>query len=274
MSYPDKPFPCAGERPVHYTAHRVSSSLNINGHLDKPVWKRATRTARFVDLIQGARPIYDTRAAVLWDDMYLYIGFWVEEPFVEATLIARDSLVWTNNDVEVFIAAANAYYEFEVNALNTVYEAFFIWADAYEQAGFSQLPEFARDAPGVKPWNGVGYTAHPRGKRLGFFQWDMPGLQSAVQVDGTLNDNSDRDRGWTVELAFPWAGLKSLLLGDDRSSPPRDGDVWRISFSRFNTYKEASPAQDSGGWALSAHGIWDSHIPECFPYIHFSSSEV
>jgi hypothetical protein len=56
--------------------------------------------------------------------------------------------------------------------------------------------------------------------------------------------------------------------------PPNDGDTWRMDFSRFNTYREAAPATDSGGWAWSAHGVWDSHIPELFPYIHFSTTPV
>lgn len=30
--------------------------------------------------------MHDTRAAVLWDDEHLYVGYWVEEPYVEATL--------------------------------------------------------------------------------------------------------------------------------------------------------------------------------------------
>jgi hypothetical protein len=274
MPTPYTTLPCATERSVHYTAYRTESSLTIDGNLDKPAWRKAPRSANFVDLIHGTPAIHDTRTAVLWDDINMYVGFWVQEPFIEATLTERDSLVWTNNDVEVFIAGKNAYYEFEVNALNTVYEAFFIWEDAYERAGFSKLPEFARHAPGARHWNGVGYTTHPRGKRIGYFEWDLPGLQSAVHIDGTLNDNTDRDRGWTVEIAFPWAGLAPLTFGDERYLPPNDGDEWRLSFSRFNTYKEAPPAQDSGGWTLSPHGVWDSHIPECFPIIHFSQQVV
>ena len=42
----------------------------------------------------------------------------------------------------------------------------------------------------------------------------------------------------------------------------------------FNQYKEAPPAQDSGGWFWSRHGVWDSHIPECFPYIRFTTNDV
>jgi hypothetical protein len=267
-------IPCSQNDIPHYTAYRVAQPLHIDGRLDKPAWAKAPRSTRFVDLVSGRRTLHDTRAAALWDDENLYVGFWVEEPCVEATLTERDSLVWTNNDVEVFIAGKNAYYEFEVNALNTIYEAFFVWDDAYERDGFSKLPEFARDVPGAQPWNGVGYTTHPRGMRMGYFKWDLPGVRSAVWVDGTLNDNTDRDRGWTVELALPWAGLKPLTLGDERVLPPHEGDAWQMSFSRFNTYKEAAPAQDSGGWTLSSHGVWDSHIPECFPMVHFSGQCV
>ncbi|MGB1718917.1 MAG: carbohydrate-binding family 9-like protein, partial [Candidatus Latescibacterota bacterium] len=104
--------------------------------------------------------------------------------------------------------------------------------------------------------------------------WDLPGLQWAVHVDGTLNDDSDRDRGWTVELAFPWASMGVLARGDNRALPPNEGDVWRMDFSRFNQYKEAPPSRDPGGWAWSPHGVWDSHVPECFPFIEFSNTSV
>jgi hypothetical protein len=95
-------------------------------------------------------------------------------------------------------------------------------------------------------------------------------MRCAVFADGVVNDPCTRSRGWTVELAFPWSGMEWLARGDGRAIPPREGDVWRMDFSRFNKAKEAPPAKDSGGWAWSAHGVWDSHIPECFPYIHFT----
>lgn len=74
----------------------------------------------------------------------------------------------------------------------------------------------------------------------------------------------------TEEWPFPWDGMKWLVKADHRPLPPRDKDTWRIDFSRFNPYKEAPPADDSGGWTWSSHGVWDSHIPECFPFITFS----
>ncbi|MCK5372544.1 MAG: hypothetical protein KAQ62_28470, partial [Cyclobacteriaceae bacterium] len=65
-----------------------------------------------------------------------------------------------------------------------------------------------------------------------------------------------------------------LAMGDNRSLPPQDQDIWRMDFSRFNQYKEAQPANDSGDWVWSPLGVWDSHVPECFTYIHFSTEDV
>ena len=79
---------------------------------------------RFVDMISGVPGFFNTQAAALWDDEALYIAFWIEEPFVEARLTQRDSTIFQENDVEVFIDGGDCYYEFEINALNTVYEVF------------------------------------------------------------------------------------------------------------------------------------------------------
>lgn len=267
-------FPCNLDSVAHYTAYRIHQHIKIDGRLNEACWRAAPRSPRFVDILTGKPTLHDTRAAVLWDDRNLYVGFWIEEPNVRATFTEHNSPIYENNDVEVFIAGRDSYYEFEINALNTVYEAFFIWESAYDRGGYAAAPQFRRSNPLVKPFNGVGYTNHPRGARLGSWAFEFPGRKTAVHVDGTLNNAMDRDRGWTVELAFPWAGMKWLAKADGRALPPKAGDVWRIDFSRFNQYKAPPPPVDSGGWFWSPHGVWDSHIPECFPYIHFSTNEV
>jgi hypothetical protein len=270
----DWPFPWPQNEIAQYTAYRALGPISVDGNLEEPSWLEAPRSPRFSDLIEGAPGVHDTRTAVLWDDDYLYVGYWIEEPLLEATLTERDALIYTNNDVELFIGGQDAYYEFEINSFGTIYEVFFIWESEFEDAGYSELPQFRRDAKGVRNFPGVGFQPHPRGNRIGYWNWDFAGLQSAVQVDGTINDNSDRDRGWRVELALPWTGMTSLAMPNGRALPPQDGDIWRMDFSRFNTYKEAPPADDPGGWAWSPHGVWDSHIPEVWPHITFSTSPV
>lgn len=265
-------FPCPESEIARFTAYRISEPMQIDGHLDERAWTNAPWSPRFHDILTGGRTLHDTRACVLWDDQNLYVAYRVEEPFVRAHFTKHNQPIWQENDVEFFIAGRDAYYEFEINALNTTYEVFFIWEEAYETGGFARDPEFERGK--LRPFNGVGFSNHPRGKRLANFHWDFPGMKTAVAIDGTLNKDDDHDRGWTVELAFPWKGLAALAKPDHRLLPPREGDVWRMDFSRFNSYKEAPPAKDSGGWFWSKHGVWDSHIPECFPYIRFSTNTV
>ncbi len=270
IAYP----PCSEKDIPNYIAYSTTSPITIDGRLNETAWQRAPQSSSFRDMISGAETFRDTRAAVLWDEEYLYVGYWIEEPNLQATLTERDALIYQNNDVELFIAGSDTYYEFEINAYGTIYEVFFIWEESYLNGMYDTIPGLSRNESGRKPFYGVGYKPHPRGSRIGYWKWDFPGLQSAVYIYGSLNNDKDRDRGWTVELALPWSGMSVLAMSDNRSLPPQNQDVWRMDFSRFNQYKEPSPANDSGGWVWSPHGVFDSHVPECFTYIHFSTEVV
>jgi hypothetical protein len=262
-----------------YTCYRVREPLAIDGRLDAAAWARAPRSPRFVDVVTGRPGLYDTRAAALWDDEALYIAFWIEEPFVAAERTERDSLIFYENDVEVFIDGGDCYYEFEINALGTIYEVFFIWQDAYRRGGRFDTPEFDLigrratgfggnfDRAGEAMWRG----AHPRGPRWAFLDWDFPGLRAAVHVDGRLNDPSTVDRGWTVELAFPWSGMGALAGG--RPLPPRAGDVWRLQFARYEKLNFLGNDVHTG-MAWNRIGSIDNHAPECFTRLHFSERYV
>ena len=167
--------------------------------------------------------------------------------------------------MEVFIAGKDCYYEFEINALGTVYEVFFIWQDAYKKGSVFDKPEFNLLSQRVDVLGGfqdnMRFGKHPRGKRWALLDWDFPGMRSAV---------GDVDKGWTVELAFPWKGME--MLADGRPLPPKDSNTWRMDFSRFQAFDlKGNLVQPSAGWAFNKHGIYDSHIPECFTFVHFST---
>jgi hypothetical protein len=270
-------YGCDEQDLAHYTCYRTSHKLAIDGRLDKPAWREAPKSPRFVDLVSGVPGFLETRMASLWDDENLYIAFWVSEPNVQARMSERDSLVWNENDVEIFIGGEDCYYEFEMNAWGTVYEVFYIWQDALKKGGRFDLPEFDLRAHPVDVLggfqDGMRYGKHPRGRRWAFMDWDLPGLRAAVQVQGTLNDASDIDQGWTAEIAFPWRGLTHLA--GSRPAPPRPGDVWRMDFSRFELLEFCgAKAEPHPGWALNKHGVYDSHIPECFSFVHFSDLDA
>ncbi|MEN6559545.1 MAG: carbohydrate-binding family 9-like protein [Acidobacteriota bacterium] len=260
---------------AHYTCYRTLHKPPVDGRLDGPAWREAPKSRRFVDLVSGVPGFLETRLAALWDDEALYVAFWVSEPDVQARLAERDALVWTENDVEIFIGGEDCYYEFQINALGTIYEVFYVWQDALKKGSRFDAPEFDLRERRVDViggfQDGLRYGRHPRGRRWAFMDWDFPGLRAAVQVRGTLNDASDVDEGWTAEIAFPWSGMKHLAGG--RPLPPRDGDVWRMDFSRFELLRSCGvTVEPHPGWALNKHGIYDSHIPECFSFIHFRAA--
>jgi hypothetical protein len=253
-------------QPARYTAYRAAGPIQVDGRLDEPAWEFAPKAGPFVDIVTGEPAWFDTRVAILWDDENLYFGFWAEETDVCSTLTERDSKIYEENDLEIFIAGRDSYYEFEINARNVVYEVLWFWKDVFRPS-----PEFDPASARVMVLDGVGGHVHERGQRWGFLDWDFPGMRSGVRVDGVLNSRTNTDVGWTAEIALPWRGME--LIADGRSLPPKDGDVWRIDCSRF---EQAGP--DGGvldpcaGWTWNRHGHYDSHIPEVFPYVTFSTS--
>ena len=274
-------YGCNENEVAHYWCRKVPNGIEINGDLNKPEWKNCEKSGRFVDIATGEPGLYDTRSAALWDDENLYIAFWAEEPFVSATQKERDSIIFLENDLEVFIDGGDCYYELEVNALNTIYEVFFIWKDAYKKGSKFDVPTFDLfkekamtfggdyDRTGDSFWWGK----HPRGLRWAFLDYDMPGLKTSVKIDGKINDSTHVDKGWTLEIAIPWQSLKWLANG--RSLPPQEGDVWRIFFGRFQKMSPSGiEVQPHPAWVLSKHGIYDTHLPQCFPFIHFTNEAV
>jgi Carbohydrate family 9 binding domain-like len=235
--------------PLGYVCDRAASPMTVDGRLDEAAWRAAPWTADFVD-IEGdvrPRPALRTRAKMLWDDEYFYVAAEMEEPHLWATLTAHDSVIFQDHDFEVFIdpnGDSHEYYEFEINALGTGWDLLL-----------------------TRPYKDGGRAIH---------DWEIPGLKSAVHLDGTLNDPSDTDRGWSVELAFPWAVLKEAARC---ASPPADGDQWRVDFSRVEWALSAAggryakvPGTKENNWVWSPQGVVNMHRPETWGYVQFSTA--
>ena len=245
--------PAIGWDPETYVAHRVDSFLVVDGRLDEHDWVNAPWTADFVD-IEGreeAAPRYRTRAKMLWDDTYFYIGAELQDPDLWATLLKRDAVIYQDNDFEVFIdpdGDTHEYYELQINALGTVWDLFL-----------------------VRPYRDGGPAIDG---------WDITGLESAVFLDGTLNQPADRDRGWTVELAIPW---RSLGGAANVPTPPRPGDQWRVNLSRVQWPLEVRDGQygkalnpetgeiSEDNWVWSPQGLVNMHYPEMWGFVQFTA---
>ena len=237
------PFP----HPKGYVCHRATGQVVIDGKLDDAAWAAAPWSDPFVDIEGDKRPKprYRTRVKMLWDDEALYVAAELEEPHIWATLTEHDAVIFQDNDFELFLdpdGDNHLYAELELNARNTTWDLL--------------LPKPYKD--GGRAVNG----------------WEIIGLKTAVRIDGTLNDPTDTDRGWTVEVRWPWAGLKELSAVP---MPPRDGDRWRINFSRVEwdtevvggTYRKV-PDRPEHNWVWSPPGVIDMHRPERWGYLQFS----
>jgi hypothetical protein len=264
--------------PGRYTAHRASSPIVPDGRAASEAWTKAPRTPRFVDMLTGAPAAMTTTSAILWDDTALYIAFWAEEPAVTATMTERDALLFYENDLEIFIDGGDSYYELELNALGTVYEVFYIWRDAMTKGSKWDVPRFDVHNERVQSFGGdyprtrdnFWIGNHPRGTRWAYLDYDLPGLDVQVHVDGKANDPTVLDRGWSAEIVIPWSGLTDLSNG--RSLPPKDGDTWGIFMGRFQQILTRGPADvATAGWAAHRFGVADTHVPECFTQVTFST---
>ncbi len=252
------PIPRIKFSPQKYICYYTSKPLRIDGKLSETAWKKAKWTNDFVDIEGPSKPIprFRTRVKMLWDSSYLYIGAEINEPEVWATLRQRDTVIFYDNDFEVFIdpdGDTHRYSEFEMNAFNTVWDLLLI-------------------KPYRDTWNAP------------LNDWDIHGLKTAVTVQGTINKPGDKDKGWTVELAFPWEAFKEIA---QVSTPPKNEDQWRINFSRveWKTHvvngiykKEINPATGKpfpeDNWVWSPQGVVNMHYPEMWGYIQFSTNKV
>lgn len=209
-----------------YTAPRTVHPITVDGVADESAWATAPWTDAFVDITgdPAKKPVYATRLKMLWDRDYLYFYVEMEEPNLTAKLTERDSIVWHENDFEIFIdpdGDGENYFEFEFNALNTLFDLFL-----------------------TKPYSRGAFVLH---------QWNAEGLKSAVRLKGTLNDPSDRDEGWSLEVAIP-----ATALANGFDSPLKEGAAWRVGFSRVEWLKE----EREENWTWGATGEVNMHIPE------------
>lgn len=254
MNYSEVPEPAIEFAPKTYICKRAASGPPVlDGRIDKPFWDAAAWTDDFVD-IEGdvrPRPGKRTRVKMLWDDECFYVAAEMEEDEIWATQTERDSVIFHDNDFEIFIdpdGDSHLYYEFEINALNTVWDLLL-----------------------VKPYRDGGPPVNG---------WDISGLRTAVHIDGEVNNPAAGNRLWSVEVAMPWAALRECA---PEGRPPAPGEFWRVNFSRVEWQvevrdgryvKRIDPATGKpypeDNWVWSPQGIVNMHYPELWGYVLFS----
>lgn len=187
---------------------------------------------------------------MLWDDAFLYVYAELKEPHIWGNLKQRDTIIYYNNDFEVFLdpsGTGNGYAEIEINALNTVWDLFL-----------------------DKPYR-VGGKPN--------FEWNLDDFKSAIQTHGTINNPNDIDSLWAVEMAIPIKPISHLKNWTKMS--PKDEEQWRINFSRvqwdhdifdgkYYRKKENEKYSKEYNWVWSNQKVINMHEPEKWGFLQFT----
>ena len=240
--------------PKYYIVNKINDQINIDGRDDELAWNNAIYTDDFIDIEGSKTPSQKTNVKMLWDEKFLYVFAKLYENHIWGDITKRDEVIYYNNDFEVFINPNDdvfSYGEIEINALGTEWDLFL-----------------------NRPYRLKGKADS---------SWDINGLKSAVDINGTLNDPNDLDDYWTVEIAIPLKEIEKLNTSG-KDEKVISGDVWRINFSRVNWDFEInngvySRKKENGkylpeyNWVWSPQGIINMHVPENWGYLVFSEND-
>jgi hypothetical protein len=207
----------------------AGEKIVIDGKPDDKAWGGAASTGPFVDVGTGKAntsfPVTGT-AKLTWDDEHMYVLIEVKDPDVvgffkdkvsqpESFTATGQPMTWTKDTAEIMIdpdgdGDNRDYYEIQINPQNKVFKSRF---DTY-------------NAPKTEPQGPFGHE-----------DWD-PKMKTAVVVKGTVDKSDDKDEGYVVEAAIPWAAFEKGA----KNRPPKPGDTWRMNFYAM---------QNNGGTAWS-----------------------
>jgi hypothetical protein len=211
-----------------YSIRKATGEIIIDGTLDESDWERAAP----IELIfpwwsQSRGPKDKTEAKMLWDDRHFYVSYVCKDPHISAYVSSQDGDTWKDDCVEVFIAPdpgnIQDYFGFEMNAKGIVLD-------------YRRLP----------------------GERLQIDrEWNAEGMQIAVEIEGTLNNDADRDTRWVTEVAIPFSSFPG--------GAPVIGDMWRLNLNRLGGETKAQFSQ----WSSSKTKRPNYHVPERFGEVFF-----
>lgn len=230
------PFFATAEDRV-FQASKTESPIKIDGKIDA-AWKN-TESASLDYYRRDEKPSdrQTSQFRMMWDEENLYVLFQCQDKYITAREIRRDGQPYFDDCAEIFLIPANAplnmHYGFELN----LYKA---------SNDFIFLNKFHED-------------------RHALIKSYDPDFDVEVSIDGTLNDNSDEDREWIMEMAIPL----ELFDGINTFSPVAPGNRWVFQAIRQDR-NDATGNRRSWSTLFEVHPDHPNvHEPEDFGYLEF-----
>lgn len=216
-----------------HTIPRAKSGIAIDGKFDEADWRSAPSVGGFhFPWEAGANE--PTEAKLLWDEEFLYVAFNCADASIRGERTERDSPVYHDDCVELFVSPdpdrLEMYFNIEMNVKG------------------ARLDHFHP--------KGVGSKA----------EWNPTGIRISTTVQGTLNQDGDADRSWRLEAAIPFAAYSEIA----RNTPPQTGDVWRLNLNRLNYDRPGGQTRlQRSQWAPGDPDKASFHAPQWFGKVVF-----
>ena len=236
--------PVFAQSGANYTAKRRIDTIAIDGVLNEASWATAVRTTALT-LWNGteAPASLQTSARIVWDEQYLFIGFDAKDPDVYATYTGRDVRTWEQDTFEVFVTIPGTPGYVEVDGSPTGA----IWDGSFTN---------------VFQGSGGGY--------------DLAALQVAGRVNGTVNNSTDQDIGFTGEVRIPFSDIYQGIPGGH----PVEGTQLRLNLYRINWNTPVTQG-GKGATGTDTYYAWSPvgttlsfHQPTKFGTVIFSTNSV
>jgi len=182
------------DKPI-FKVHKSSEKMTIDGKMDEKSWKKSeVSNFDFIYLAEKPSDQQKTTYRMLWDDENIYLFFEFEDKYLTARETERDGVPFFDDCAEIFIITSpvslNPHICFEVNINKAINDIVYV-NDFY-------------------PGEGLAFKAY------------NPTINVEAQIMGTVNNNSDIDKGWSIEFAIP----KEAFKGADKYHPIQVGTQW------------------------------------------------
>lgn len=189
-----------GDLPV-FEVSKSDGTITVDGKQNETAWgKTESRSFDYFYRIEKPGDIQKTKLRMLWDEENLYLFFECEDQYITAREINRDGQPYLDDCAEIFLIpvpdSLDMHFGFEIN-LNKASNDF-VWLNNFYKGNSGMIKSFD------------------------------PEFQVEVSINGTVNDNTDFDNGWMMEMAIP---LK-LFKGVDTFSTVASGNMWAFLAAR------------------------------------------
>lgn len=171
-----------GEQPI-FKVSKTTEKILVDGQMDEESWiKTEARNLEYFYRAEKPDDDQQTTFRMLWDDKNLYVFFQMKDKFLTVRETKRDGEPYLDDCAEIFLITApdslDTHFGYELN-LNKASNDF------------------------------IYFNNYHNGKDVVFKSFN-PNFEVEVTYDGTINDNSDFDKGWTMELAIPFENFGEL----------------------------------------------------------------